>query len=352
MTALKNDLLLRAAKGEEVERTPVWLMRQAGRILPQYRKVREQVGGFKELVTNPELICEVTLQPVDELGVDAAIIFSDILVIPEAMGLPYEMVESKGPRFPEVIRSEKDLERIHVADPSALQYVTQGIQLTRDALHNRVPLIGFAGAPWTIFSYMVEGGGSKTFSQAKRLLYQRPDMAHALLDKITESTIQYLKAQIKAGVDLVQVFDSWAGILSMEQYSEFGLEYIARICDEIYEVPITVFSKGAFFAMPEMGHLNCQVIGLDWTMHVKDSRQQVGWKKTLQGNLDPCVLYGDTATIQQETSKMLEYFGPYRHIANLGHGVYPDTPLDGVKAFVDAVQSYEHSDRLHDDYTG
>lgn len=349
MTGLTNDILLRAAKGETVERTPVWLMRQAGRILPQYRKVREQVGGFKELVTNPELICEVTIQPVDELGVDAAIIFSDILVIPEAMGLPYEMVESKGPRFPQVIRTENDLKQLRPFEPGALQYVTDGIRLTKAALDNRVPLIGFAGAPWTLFSYMVEGGGSKTFSHAKRMLYQRPDMARHLLEQITESTIQYLKAQIQAGVDLVQIFDSWAGILSMEQYSEFGLEYIARICDEIYEVPVTVFSKGAFFALEELGHLNCQVIGLDWTMHVKQSRELIGWNKTMQGNLDPCVLYADTATIQQETAKMLEYFGPERHIANLGHGVYPDTPLDGVKAFVDTVQSYEHSQRIQDE---
>lgn len=348
MAVLKNDLFLRAAKGEEVERTPVWLMRQAGRILPQYRKVREQVGGFKELVTNPELICEVTIQPVDELHVDAAIIFSDILVVPEAMGLPYEMVESKGPRFPEVIRTEKDLQKLHTPDAGALQYVTDGIKLTKQALNGRVPLIGFAGAPWTIFSYMVEGGGSKTFSHAKRMLYQHPEMAHQLLEKITTTTIQYLKAQIKAGVDLVQVFDSWAGILSMEQYSEFGLEYIARICDEIYEVPVTVFSKGAYFALEEMSHLNCQVIGLDWTMHVKQSREAIGWNKTLQGNLDPCVLYASPTRIKQETIKMLEYFGPDRHIANLGHGVYPDTPLDGVKMFVDTVQSYEHTHRLDD----
>lgn len=345
MGVIKNDLMLRAAAGASVERTPIWLMRQAGRILPQYRKVRAQVGGFKALVTNPELVCEVTLQPVDELQVDAAIIFSDILVIPEAMGLPYDMVESKGPSFPNVIRSMEDIQRLQVADPGALQYVTDGIRLTKAALNDRVPLIGFAGAPWTIFSYMVEGGGSKTFSQARRMLYQRPDMAHRLLDMITDSTIAYLKAQIKAGADIVQVFDSWAGVLSMELYSEFGLEYIARICDEIYEVPIIVFAKGAYFSLEEMGRLNCQVIGLDWTMHVKESRNKVGWQKTLQGNLDPCVLYGDTATIEKETTKMLEYFGPDKHIANLGHGVYPDTPLDGVKAFVDTVKSYSHTDR-------
>lgn len=345
MNSLQNDLLLRAARGEAVERTPVWLMRQAGRILPEYRKVREAAGGFKTLVTQPDLIAEVTCQPVDALGVDAAIIFSDILVIPEAMGLPYEMIEARGPRFPEVVRKAADLKRLHVAQPEALQYVIEGIQKTKRQLSGRVPLIGFAGAPWTIFSYMTEGSGSKTFSHARRMLYQQPDMAHRLLDMITESTISYLQAQIKAGADIVQVFDSWAGILSMEQYSEFGLEYIARICDAIYDVPIIVFAKGAHFALPELGRLNCQVIGLDWTMHVKEARMAVGERKTLQGNLDPCVLYADPETIEAQTITMLEYFGAQQHIANLGHGVYPDTPLEGVKTFITTVQQYQHTVR-------
>ncbi len=348
---LKNDLLIRAAKGERVERTPVWLMRQAGRILPQYRAVRESVADFKALVKDPALVAEVTIQPVDALGVDAAIIFSDILVIPEAMGLDYEMVEKRGPYFPQTIRSQADLAKVQVADPQALSYVYEGIRLTRSALNDRVPLIGFAGAPWTIMAYMVEGSGSKTFSQAKRMLYAEPALAHALLDKITQSTIGYLKAQIKAGVHLVQLFDSWAGMLDSEQYSEFGLEYISRICNEIYDVPITVFSKGAYFSLEEIGRLNCQVVGLDWTMHVKDSRQKVGPSKTLQGNLDPCVLYAGKEVIRKATADMLEYFGPYQHIANLGHGVYPDTPLEGVQWFIDTVQTYEHSRKLTD-YAG
>lgn len=348
---LKNDLLIRAAKGEKVERTPVWLMRQAGRILPQYRAVRESVADFKALVKDPALVAEVTIQPVDALGVDAAIIFSDILVIPEAMGLNYEMVEKRGPYFPQTIRSKADLANIQVADPQALSYVYEGIRLTRSALNDRVPLVGFAGAPWTIMAYMVEGSGSKTFSHAKRMLYAEPELSHALLDKITQSTIGYLKAQIKAGVHLIQLFDSWAGMLDTEQYSEFGLEYISRICNEIYEVPITVFSKGAYFSLEEIGRLNCQVVGLDWTMHVKDSRQKVGAAKTLQGNLDPCVLYAGKDVIRKATANMLEYFGPYRHIANLGHGVYPDTPLEGVQWFIDTVQTYEHSSKLTD-YAG
>lgn len=346
MSSLKNNLLLRAANCQPVERTPVWLMRQAGRILPEYRKVRESVGGFKELVTNPELVVEVTLQPVDILGVDAAIIFSDILVIPEAMGLSYEMEEGRGPQFPRTINSAADIDQLHVAHAGDLDYVMQGIRLTKQALNDRVPLIGFAGAPWTIFAYMVEGSGSKTFSKARRMLYSEPEMAKRLLDKITESTIAYLQGQIKAGADVVQIFDSWAGMLDMEQYSTFGLEYISRICDAIYDVPITVFSKGAFHSLDEIGHLNCQVVGLDWTMHVKQARKKIGDGKALQGNLDPAVLYAGADIVARETARMLEYFGPTGHIANLGHGVYPDTPLDGVKAFIETVKQYEHSARL------
>ena len=339
---LKNDIFLRAARGEAVERTPVWLMRQAGRILPQYREVRASVGGFKELVKNPELICEVTIQPVDELEVDAAIIFSDILVIPEAMGCDYEMIESKGPRFPETVRSNEDLKNIHIAEADALSYVTDAIKLTKKELNGRVPLIGFAGAPWTIFAYMTEGGGSKTFSHAKRLLYQDPEFAHTFLDMITQSTIKYLKAQIEAGADLIQIFDSWAGILSPDQYSEFSVRYISQICDAIDEVPVTVFSKDASGSRYVLATLNCDVIGLDWTMDIKESREIIGSEKTLQGNLDPCVLYADKETIKRETHKMLKRFGPHRHIANLGHGVYPDTPLDGVKHFIETVKNYKH----------
>ena len=238
---LTNDLILRAAKGEHVERIPVWLMRQAGRILPEYRAVRSSVNGFKELVKNPELICEVTIQPVDILGVDAAIIFSDILVIPEAMGLPYQMVESKGPWFEQTIDTPADINRLHLANPGAdLTFVTDGISLIKKELNNEIPLIGFAGAPWTIFSYMIEGKGSKTFSKARTFLYQQPEASHKLLQLITDSTIVYLKAQIAAGVNLLQLFDSWAGILSPKQYEQFSMPYIKQICDAITDVYYTV----------------------------------------------------------------------------------------------------------------
>jgi uroporphyrinogen decarboxylase len=337
---LKNDLLLRAARGEKVERTPVWLMRQAGRILPEYREVRSKMGGFKELVENPEFACEVTIQPVDHLGVDAAIIFSDILVIPQAMGLPYQMVEKQGPWFENTIKSAADVDRMVVAEADGVRYTIDAIAMTKKELDGRVPLIGFAGAPWTIFSYMIEGSGSKTFSKAKKFLYTEPVLAHKLLEKITLSTINYLKGQIEAGADIVQVFDSWAGILSAEQYKEFALPYIARICDAIDEVPVTVFAKGAYFIRRELGELNCETIGLDWNMDIDESRALIGDTKTLQGNLDPCVLYSDDEAIVSQTKKMLQAFGPDRHIANLGHGVYPDIDPRKVKLMVDTVKEF------------
>lgn len=339
---MKNDLLLRAAKGEKTERTPVWVMRQAGRILPEYRKIRESISGFKELVETPELACEVTLQPVDILGVDAAIIFSDILVIPEAMGLSYHVIEQRGPQFEKTIKTEKDIDALRIPDPNEhLDYVLQAIRLVKNELNNRVPLIGFAGAPWTIFSYMVEGKGSKTFSNARKMLYTQPELSHKLLNKITESTILYLKAQIKAGADIVQIFDSWAGILLPEQYSEFSLKYIHRICNAINEVPKIVFPKGAFFARKQLADLNCDVIGLDWNMDIAESRMLIGSSKTLQGNLDPCLLYADKKTIKRETIKMLNSFGDRYHIANLGHGVYPDTDPEKVKCFIDTVKEHK-----------
>ena len=341
--ALKNDLFLRAARGEKTERTPVWLMRQAGRILPEYRAVRAKMGGFKELVETPEFACEVTIQPVDILEVDAAIIFSDILVVPEAMGLTYEMIEKRGPLFPQTVKNKKDVDALRVADPyESLNYVLEAIKLTKKTLADRVPLIGFAGAPWTIFAYMVEGSGSKTFSQAKKMLYTNPELSHVLLSKITETTINYLKAQILSGADLVQVFDSWAGILSPSQYKEFALPYIQQICDAIEEVPVTVFAKGAFFARKDIAQLSCNVIGLDWNMDIKESRALIGNEKVLQGNLDPCVLYGDFKTIEKETKKMLNDFGATKHIANLGHGVYPDIKPDAVKCFIETVKSHNY----------
>lgn len=341
---LKNDLLLKAARAEKTERTPIWLMRQAGRILPEYRKVRESAGNFKTLVKTPELATAVTIQPVDILGVDAAIIFSDILVVPEAMGLNYEMEENKGPLFPKKISSSADLADIHIAQADELQYVFDAISLTKRALNGKVPLIGFAGAPWTIFSYMVEGKGSKTFSQAKKMLYTQPELSHTLLKMITESTINYLRGQIKAGADILQIFDSWAGILSPSQYSEFSLKYLAQICDAIDEVPKIVFAKGAFFARAEMNKMNCQVVGLDWNMGIHESRKLMP-DKILQGNLDPCALYGSLNDVRRETRKMLDAFGTDHYIANLGHGLYPDIEVDKVRCLIDTVKEYSKIQR-------
>lgn len=339
---LKNDLLLRAAMGESTKRTPVWLMRQAGRILPEYREVRKKSGGFKDLVRTPELAAEVTIQPVDLLGVDAAIIFSDILVIPEAMGLEYQIIESKGPWFDHPIRTAADIDKLNVAVGDELNYVYEAITLTKKELAGRVPVIGFAGAPWTILSYMIEGRGSKTFSEAKKFLYTEPKLSHKLLDKITKSTINYLQQQIKAGADLVQLFDSWAGMLSPEQYREFALRYISEICEAITEVPVTVFAKGAFFARQGFSEISCDVIGLDWTMDISESKELCG-VKTLQGNMDPCLLYADYPVIEKETNNMLKAFGNSRYIANLGHGLYPDTDKDKVKFFVDTVKNFRHT---------
>jgi len=337
----QNDLIIRAAKGELVERTPVWLMRQAGRILKEYRDVRSKLSGFKELVETPELAAEVTIQPVDLLGVDAAIIFSDILVVPEAMGLTYEMIEQKGPHFPKTIKTEKDLDALIVPDAyESLAYTLDAIKITKKELAGRVPIIGFAGAPWTIFSYMVEGGGSKTFSKAKKMLYTNPTLSHTLLNKITQTTIAYLKAQVECGVEIVQVFDSWAGILTEEQYKEFALPYIKQICDSINDVPVTVFAKGAYFVRKEIAALNCRTIGLDWNMDPIESRKIIGADKTLQGNLDPCVLYSDFKTIERKTKEMLDQYKGGPHIANLGHGVYPDITPDAVRCFVDTVKAY------------
>jgi uroporphyrinogen decarboxylase len=343
MMKLQNDIVLRAAKGEITERSPIWLMRQAGRILPEYREVRSKLSGFIELVETPEFAAEVTIQPVDLLGVDAAIIFSDILVIPQAMGCAYQMIESKGPFFPQTVRNDAELKGIHVADPHTdLKFVTDAIRLTKKNLNGRVPLIGFAGAPWTIFAYMTEGSGSKTFSVARKILYTDPTFSHKLLDMIADSTIAYLKAQIEAGADMVQLFDSWAGILGPDQYREFSLRYIRKICEAITEVPVTVFAKGAFYAIPEMADLPCRTIGLDWHTDIREARAQVGSTKTLQGNADPCLLYADEETISAGVKSMLTAFSGTPHIANLGHGLYPDTDPNKVRHFINQVKAFKH----------
>lgn len=342
MSNYQNDLILRMIKGEKTERFPVWMMRQAGRILPEYRKVRAGLKDFKELVETPERAAEVTIQPVTLLGVDAAIIFSDILVVPEAMGLTYQMVENKGPWFEKTIKSENDL---HLISDSfdvndRLGYVSEAISITKKELNGKVPIIGFAGAPWTILCYMIEGEGSKTFSKAKKIIYTNPTLAHTILERITNVTIAYLKMQIKAGAEIVQLFDSWAGVLGPVEYSEFGTKYVKQICEAITEVPVTVFAKGAYYARHELAKLSCQTIGLDWNMNIEESRKIIGTDKTLQGNLDPCVLYADFKTIETKTKNLLKSFGNQRHIANLGHGVYPDTDPEKVKCFIETVKGY------------
>jgi uroporphyrinogen decarboxylase len=340
---IQNDLFLRAHRGEAIERYPVWLMRQAGRILPEYRAVRSKLSGFKELVETPEFATEVTLQPVDILNVDAAIIFSDILVIPEAMGLPYQMIEQKGPWFEHTIRSQQEFDGLdqQIDVQERLWYVFEALKQTKTALNGRVPLIGFAGAPWTILCYMVEGKGSKTFSESRKFLYTQPELAHRLLQRITDVTISYLKGQVAAGADALQLFDSWAGILGDSQYNEFGIKYIRQICEALADTPLTVFSKGAIGSLPTLAQLPCTTLGLDWNMDVNVARNLVQENMTLQGNLDPCVLYGSTQIIETETKKMLKSFKSQRHIVNLGHGVYPDIDPEMVKVFIHTVQNYE-----------
>jgi uroporphyrinogen decarboxylase len=318
-------------------------MRQAGRILPEYRAVRQKLSGFKELVETPSLAAEVTLQPVDILGVDAAILFSDILVVPDAMGLTYEMIEQRGPFFPQTIRSEQQLtlldENPDVLD--RLSYVFEAIKLTKKELNNRVPLIGFAGAPWTIFCYMVEGKGSKTFSESRKLLYTNPQLAHELLERITDFTIEYMRQQQLSGVDALQLFDSWAGILGHDQYTEFGLKYVHKIASAFRGFPFTIFSKGAVASLPEIAKIESTAIGLDWNMDIQETRNLVGETRTLQGNLDPCLLYAKDSIIVKETNKLLDSFKSQRHIVNLGHGVYPDVDPEKVKILIKTVKDYE-----------
>lgn len=340
---LQNDLLIRVAKGMPVDRPPVWLMRQAGRFLHEYREVRARAGSFKQMIAVPEYAAEVTLQPVDLIGVDAAIIFSDILVIPEAIGLPYEMEKGEGPVFHETVRNNADLGRIRPIDGKTnLDDTYEAIRLTKNALNGRVPLIGFAGAPWTIFCYMTEGGSSKTYSVAKRLLYSDAAFSHALMQRITDATIIYLKGQIANGVDIVQVFDSWAGLLSREAYKTFAIPYLRAICEAITEVPVILFPKGAGHCLDLVADLPCSVIGLDWTTE-PELAAKLAPGKAFQGNMDPSQLYANPETVFARTTEMLQRFPAQRHIANLGHGIYPDLPRESVLAFVDAVKNFRYS---------
>ncbi len=341
MTKLRNDLLLRALKGEKTERPPVWMMRQAGRYLPDYVKLRNKYSFFERCQT-PELAAEITIQPVEQIGVDAAILFSDILVVPQAMGMEVQLVESKGPLLPEPIRKAEDLERILVPDVAErLSYVFDAIKLTKSYLNGGVPLIGFAGAPWTLLCYMVQGQGSKTFDGAKAFCYTQPRAAHRLLQMITDTTIAYLKGQARAGADAVQIFDSWGGLLSPEDFEHLSLQYIRQIVNALKdEVPTIIFAKGAWHSLPEMAATGAHGLGIDWCIRPQMARQLAGERVALQGNFDPAKLLAPIPVIQKEVKVMLDAFSGYPHIANLGHGILPDVPVDHAKAFVDAVKQY------------
>ena len=339
MTGLKNDLLLRTLRGEFVERPPVWMMRQAGRYLPEYMALREKYGFFERCQT-PELACEITLQPIDIIGVDAAILFSDILVVPQAMGLEVQLIESKGPFLPEPVKSSHDLKRISIPDVhDKLNYVFEAIKLIRRELNGRVPLIGFAGAPWTILCYMVQGKGSKTFDEAKAFCYTQPETAHRLLRMITDTTIAYLKAQIKAGADVVQIFDSWGGLLGPEDFENISLKYIREIVAAVGdEAPVIVFAKGAWHSLHSMAATGSAALGIDWCITPQMARELAGQDVVLQGNFDPAKLLSPMPVIKKEVKKMLMDFGGQRHIANLGHGILPNVPVDHARAFVDTVK--------------
>ena len=341
MSEFKNDLFLRACKRQDVERTPIWIMRQAGRYLPEYRAVRAK-SDFLTMCKTPELAAEVTIQPVDLVGVDAAILFSDILVIPEAMGMHLEMNEGKGPVFPNPIRTIDDANNLKEIDPTKeLKYVIDAVSLTKKNLNNRVPLIGFSGSPWTLLTYMVEGKGSKNFSEVKKLIYNNPELAHSILDKLANTVADYLSAKIEAGCNAVQIFDTWGGILSQKDFEEFSLRYVERIISQIKRKnePVIFFAKGVHFKLDKLAATGADVLGLDWTMDLGKVRKQVGNKVTLQGNMDPTVLYTNKNYIREETKRILESFGRGNgHVFNLGHGVLPDIDPENVKALVQYVK--------------
>jgi uroporphyrinogen decarboxylase len=342
-----NDLFLRACRRQPVERPPVWMMRQAGRYLPEYRAVRER-ADFLTMVGTPELAVEVTLQPVDLLGVDAAIIFSDILVVPQAMGMSLSVEEGTGPRFHAPIRVAADIERLRDFVPEEhLGYVLEAVRLARRELAGRVPLIGFAGAPWTLLSYMVEGSGSRIFARAKRFLVEEPHRAHELLGRLACGVGEFLAAQVRAGAQAVQLFDSWAAALGPRDFREYALPYLAvsvRIAQRA-GAPVIAFAPGAGWALEEIADVTgAEVIGVDWQVEAADARRRLGGRPVaLQGNLDPCWLYAPPAIIRERTREMLDVFGGVGHIANLGHGILPDVPVAHARAFVDAVKEWRRT---------
>ncbi len=342
MTKIKNDLFLRALKGESVSRPPVWMMRQAGRYLPEFIAIREKYDFFTRCQT-PELASEITVQPIRRYGMDAAILFSDILVVPQAMNIPFEMKAGVGPFLPDPIRSQKDVDQTIVPDiTEGLGYVMEAIKMTKEMLNHEIPLIGFAGSPWTVFCYCVQGQGSKSFDKAKEFCFTQPLAAHQLLQKITDTTIAYLKEKVKAGVDAVQIFDSWGGMLSPADYQEFSWQYINQIIDALYEeAPVIAFGKGCWFALEKMANSNVSALGVDWTVSPQMARSLTHNKVTLQGNFDPARLLSPPNEIKKMVTQMINEFGKDKYIANLGHGILPNIPLDNAKAFIDAVKEYK-----------
>lgn len=342
MKALQNDLFLRALAGEKTERPPVWMMRQAGRYLPDFMKLKAKYSFF-ERAENPALATEITLMPIDQIGVDAAILFSDILVIPQALEVEVQMIPGRGPVLPQPIRTAAQVDALPDIDvKERLHYVYSAIDLSLEGLAQRVPLIGFAGSPWTILCYMVEGQGSKTFDQAKAFCFSENAAAHRLLQKITDVTIAYLRHKQERGVHAVQIFDSWGGLLSPQDYREFSLPYIRQIVEALApQGPVISFAKGAWYALEEMTQLPVSALGVDWSISPQMAREFTGFKTTLQGNFDPARLLSPIPEIEKLTRQMLDDFGPYKYIANLGHGILPNIPVDHARAFVDTVKAYQ-----------
>ena len=339
--SLQNDLFLRACRRQRVERTPVWMMRQAGRYLPEYREVRA-TSDFLTMCKTPELASEVTIQPVELIGVDAAIIFSDILVIPEAMGMTWTMVESEGPRFPNPVRSQEDIHALKIPDPEkSLRYVLEAIETTKRRLGGSVPLIGFSGSPWTLATYMIEGGGNSNFRYAKGMMLDEPSMFEELLKKISDAVRLYLEAQIAAGADAVQIFDTWGGTLTPDQYRKFSLEPMFDIVSTLHRSgePVIVFSKGANHSLREISQIGADVVGIDWTVDMAEARSFMEDRVAIQGNLDPAALYASPESIRHEVKAILKKFGRGSgHVFNLGHGISPDVPVEHVRAMVRAVK--------------
>jgi uroporphyrinogen decarboxylase len=355
---LANDLFLRALLREATPRTPVWMMRQAGRYLPEYRATREKAGSFLKLCMNPELACEVTLQPLARFPLDAAILFSDILTIPHAMGLGLEFEAGEGPRIAHPVRSRADLQKIGAPDPHReLRYVIDAVTLIRRELNGRVPLIGFAGSPWTVGTYVVEGGSSRDFSNIKRMMFDAPDVLHGLLELLARATTDYLNAQIDAGAQAVMIFDTWGGILTPHHYRQFSLSYMEQILSGLRRshdgrvVPRILFTKGGGAWLSQMAQTDCDALGVDWTTDLNDARRAVNGAKALQGNLDPNVLYANPHVIRDEVARVLASYGHgHGHVFNLGHGIHPGVPPEHAGAMIAAV--HELSPPYHDEIRG